>query len=54
MKKFIVEIHYDASIYVEIEAEDADKAKTAALTKAYQDTPWDELYAEVVHIEEKP
>jgi len=53
MKTFIVAVHYDASIYIEIQAEDEDKAEKMALAKAYQDTPWDELYAEVVHIEEK-
>jgi hypothetical protein len=52
MKKFIVEIHYESSIYVEIEAEDEDRATAKAIAKAYTDSPYDGLYAEVVHIEE--
>jgi hypothetical protein len=52
MKKFTVEVHYGATLWVEIEAEDAVKAEAAALAKAYQDAPLDELYAEVVYSEE--
>jgi hypothetical protein len=53
MKKFTVEIHYDASIYVDIEAEDMEAAEKAAMSKAYQDCPYDQLHAEVVYIEEQ-
>jgi hypothetical protein len=51
--KFNVQVHYEASVYMDIEAEDQADAGRKALTKAYQNVPYDDLFAEVVFVEEK-
>ena len=52
MKKYLVEVHYQASVYRDVEAESEEQAIEIANRTMYADCPYDELFAEVVFVEE--
>jgi acetyl-CoA carboxylase carboxyltransferase component len=51
MKTYQVQVHYQTTGYFEVVAESEDEAESMAIELAYAELP-DELYAEIVHIEE--
>jgi hypothetical protein len=52
MKKYLVEVHYQASVYRDVEAESEEEAEDIAKRTMYTNCPYDELFAEVVFVEE--
>jgi hypothetical protein len=50
MKAYTIQIHYQATVYMDITAETQEQAEQIAMSKAYSDIPLD-LYAEVVNAE---
>jgi len=53
MKAYLVEVHYQASVYRDVEAESEEQAIEIAKRTMYTDYPYDELFAEVVYVEEQ-
>jgi len=52
MKKYVVEVHYQASVYREVDAESEEQARELVNKSMYSEVPYEELYAEIVFIEE--
>ena len=52
MKKYVIEVYYQASVYHEVDAESEEEAKKLVGDRIYSEVPYNELYGEIVFTEE--